>query len=468
MNKYIKLVSDTILMTIGGFSSKILVFLLLPIYTYILTTEEYGVADLFVTTINLLIPILTLSIAEATFRFAFDKDINQNKNLLNSFLILLLSCVVLIPIMLLLSFWNDSFLVYGGFFFWLYFSCAAHTILFNYARGTDHIRVFVLSNVLYTMILVSLNILFLTVFRWQLKGYLLSMICSYFGSSLFILVALKVWKACKKTYFDFHLLKTMLKFSIPMIVSTTAWWAMNSLDKYMIINFFGMDASGLFGVAQKIPTIITVFSSIFIQAWQISAISVHGQKDSNEFYTNVYKVYEVGLFIAAAGIIFLTKPLAAFLFQKDYFSAFEFVPVLVLSGIFSCLASFLQSPFVAAKKSSVLLQSTLIGAMFNIGANYILMMEMGVIGAAYATLFSFMLTWAIRLWKSRKYVVLNIEWKYTLPSMILLISEAILVSLDIDNSMIYSAIIFVLILLMRFNTIKELLSSVIVMIKKNR
>ena len=467
MNRYKKLVSDTVLMALGNFSSRVLIFMLLPFYTYILTTEDYGIADLFTTTISMLIPILTLSISEATFRFAFDKEVNQEKNIFCSILIVILSGIIILPITVILSIWNETFSLYGIFFIMLYLSNALHTCLVNYARGTNHIRAFVLASVMYTLLLMIFNILFLAVLKIGIEGYLLSMILAYFGSSMYVFVCIKCWKAFQGENLDIKLCKNMLRFSIPMIFSTTAWWIMNSISKYMIIEFYGIDVSGVYGVAQKIPTIISVLSSIFVQAWQISAISVHGEKGSNEFYTNVYKVYEVGLFVAAACIIFLTKPMASILFQKDYYDAYVYVPILVLSCVFSCLASFLQSPFVAEKKSGVLLCSTLVGALVSVVTSYGLLMYIGTIGAAYATMIGFLATWIIRIITSRKFVKFDLKWYKTICSMILLLIEAIVISIDIPLGMLYCVIVIIIIVILHIDTIKLVLGGALNMIKKS-
>ena len=466
MNRYKKLVSDTLIMAIGSFASKVLVFVMLPLYTYILTTEEYGIADLFLTTVNLLVPILTLSITEAMFRFAFDKDIDQDKNITNTIIFIIASVLVLLPLTYLLSKWNSNFSTYGFYFILIYLFNALNTCLNNFARGTNHIKVFVGSSLVYTTLIVCLNIIFLTVIKIGIRGYLTSMVLSYAGSAIFMFFLLGCHKSIRVKNIDIELLKQMLRFSIPMIFSTTAWWAMNSIDKYMLIDWYGIGTSGLYGVAQKLPTIISVLSSIFIQAWQISAISVHEDKESNEFYTNVYKVYEVGLYVTAAAIIFLTKPLAFIMFQKDYFSAYVFAPVLLLSGVYSCLSSFLQSPFVAEKKSGALLKTTLVGLVFNILANIILLNCMGPIGATYATMIGFGITWAMRLFMSRHFVIIEINWIKTISSMCLLFVEALLISYDVPYSMLFAGIIFCVIIMLHFSTIKVFFVGVIKMVKR--
>ena len=90
------LVKDTGLFAISTFGSQILVFLLTPLYTSILATEEYGIADLIFSTVVFVYPILTLAISEATLRFAIEKDENKNKVFTNSIWFVIMSTLLLL------------------------------------------------------------------------------------------------------------------------------------------------------------------------------------------------------------------------------------------------------------------------------------------------------------------------------------------------------------------------------------
>ena len=82
-NKYTELIANTGALAIGNFSSKILVFLLVPLYTSVLTTEEYGFYDLVFTTIQLLIPVFTCNVTDAVLRFTLESE-NHIKQQINS------------------------------------------------------------------------------------------------------------------------------------------------------------------------------------------------------------------------------------------------------------------------------------------------------------------------------------------------------------------------------------------------
>ena len=87
MNKYKKLLSNSLVFTIGNLGSKLLVFLLVPLYTYAMTPQEYGMADLYQTTANLLLPLITMNVFDATLSFAMEKSMTKESVLTNSLVV---------------------------------------------------------------------------------------------------------------------------------------------------------------------------------------------------------------------------------------------------------------------------------------------------------------------------------------------------------------------------------------------
>src|SRR3712207_8183919 len=72
-NRYKELLSDTLVIGLGNFTTKLIYFFLMPIYTMAMTASEFGEADLLNNLAALLLPVFTLSIAEGVFRFVLDK-----------------------------------------------------------------------------------------------------------------------------------------------------------------------------------------------------------------------------------------------------------------------------------------------------------------------------------------------------------------------------------------------------------
>lgn len=455
MNKYKKLMSDTVLFTVSNFASKALVFLLLPLYTNVLSTEEYAIADLITTTINLILPIFTLSITEAVLRFAFDKNVKKNEVLSTALLFIIGSTIFLIafkPIISHISFLK-SLNSYWWFFVISYFSIAFQNVFSFFSRGCDKTKVFAISGIIHTVVLLTGNILFMVVFKWGLNGYLLSMILSYIVTSFYIVIRGPFISELINVHLNKALIKDMLKYSIPMIPTIIAWWFMQTSDKYMVIWKLGLGESGVYSVAYKIPSILTIVSSLFTQAWQISAISNYGEKDNSNFVGTVYKYYHMISILSCAALITGSKILGRVLYQKEYFVAWKCVPILLIAYVFSGLSGFLASIFTASKKTNYLFVSTSVGALLNIGLNLVFIDWLGLQGAAYTTLIGFFVTWAVRLKVSKKILIIDVPIiKHSFMYLFLLL-DAIYMYNELPFMHIVSIVLLGILVLMNYQEI---------------
>ena len=140
----------------------------------------------------------------------------------------------------------------------------------------------------------------------------------------------------------------MLLFSIPLIPNTILWWITNMSDRYIISMVLGRLFTGLYVAAYKIPSLVMLVSGIFMDAWQISAITE--QKARDRFYTKVVDIYSMLLFVIASGAILMTRVIPLVLFDKSYYDAWRYIPLPVVSIVFTCLVNFLGSIYMVEKK----------------------------------------------------------------------------------------------------------------------
>lgn len=127
--------------------------------------------------------------------------------------------------------------------------------------------------VLSTLMTVIFNILFLVVFDMGITGYVLATVLADFLSSVFLFLVANL-----KQYIDFKgfnrsVSKQMLRYAIPMIPTTIFWWITNVSDRFLVTYMISEAANGLYAVSYKIPTLINLVSGIFIEAWQMSAVT---------------------------------------------------------------------------------------------------------------------------------------------------------------------------------------------------
>lgn len=462
--KYKNLFSDSLAFMISNFASKILVFLLIPLYTSVLTTRDYGIADLLNNTVNVLYPILTLSIMESTLRFACDKTSDKEEVLSNSLLLIVISEILVLgatPIVKYIdsgiySYWMWFAAIFGGF--------NLHQIVTQYAKGIGKTKIFAISGVIHTLIIIISNIIGLLILKMGLNAYLTSIVLGYFLTTIYIVVAAKI--KIKKWHINISLLKKMLLFSIPTIPTIIAWWVSVSADKYIIIAYLGVSMSGIYSVAYKIPSIMTLFTNIFSSAWTISVIQNVDDKDNASYQTTVYKYFVIFNVLFCSVLILFSEFLGKILFAKDFYIAWKCVPMLLVAYLFSGLSGFLASSFRAAKYTKGLLFSTTLGALVNIILNFIVIKHYGIMGAAVTTMLGFAVTFYMRSQTIKKIVDIKMNLLKDSIAYLLLIIQAVVIGNEIRYGIIIGITILGIVFIMYLSDINKLISKCIPIVKK--
>lgn len=455
-SKYKKLLSDTFLFTVSNFASKLISFLLIPLYTSILTTTDYGISDLIQTTVNFLYPFLTLSISEATIRFAFDREKRDGGVLSTSLLFIVVSWLPLILITPLIPNINVDLGNYWLYFLIYYLTHNLHYCFSQYTRGCDKVRLFAIQGILHTLIVILSNILLLLVFDMGIEGYLLSFIIGYILSTVYMIIAGRFIKEIFNFKIEKTLVKEMLKYSIPMIPTQAFWWINNAADKWVIIAMMGVAENGIYSVAHKIPTILTMVTSIFNQAWQVSAFNNYKQKDNNEFFSNVYSIFTVANLLVCTLLITGSELIGNILFSKDFVRGWIFVPALLIAAVFNGLSGMLASAFTSAKKTNALFVSTGIGALINVILNIPLVYACGSMGAAYATAISCFVVWIVRIIQTQKYIKIKANYFFQALSLGVLFVQVFLTANQIGNAWIIGGVSLVCILVFNHNELKKI------------
>ena len=413
MNKYKKLISNTVILGIGTFGSKLMVYLLMPLYTGVLSPSQYAVADIIAQTANLIMPLACIGITNGIFRFAADKEENKEEAFSCGAAVMLAGSAVFLALSPLL-FLIDYFDGYA----WLvicYVICAnIHSVCAQYIRATDRAKIFAIQGILNTALTVVLNVMFLLVFDMGIEGYVLSVVIADLLTTIFLVVSQKLWKA-----FDFGKVRkktvvSMLKYSIPLIPATMLWWVTDVSDRYLVAYFCSNEITGIYSVAYKIPTLLILISGIFIEAWQFSAVSESDDSGELEnFFDRVFSCFTGLMFLACSAIIALSKVFSSLLFADAYYAAWQYIPVLVTAMLFSTFVTFMGTVYMVRMKTTVSLSTALIGALINIVLNFLFIpsfaLGWGAMGAAVATVISYFTVFVIRSVSVHKYIKFKIH-----------------------------------------------------------
>lgn len=465
MYKYKRLLKNISMLLAGNFVAKVLSFFMVPFYTSILTTSDYGIADLISNIVFLVLPIFSILMEEAVMRFSLDKGNDSQEVFAIAFKLSTVGFFIALcisPILLLL----ENFRPYYGYVLLYYVVTWLYNLLSNYVKGLDKVILTATAGVIHTFAYLGLNIYFLAVLKIGVFGYLLAISLSNLLAILFLAgksKALKVIFVSRET--NWKLAKEMVKYSLPMIPNYILWWVNNASDRFLVTFFCGTAVNGVYAVAYKIPSLLNSLTSIFSSAWQISSVDNFGTKESINFYNKIYSFYSGMLLIGASGLILITKGIAQILFAKDFFEAWKITPILVLAYIFSALAQYLNSVFSASKKTKTLMYSSFAGAVVNIVLNMILIPKFGGSGAAIATFIGYMTIWIVNMKNTRKIIKMNLNLCNIVISTCLIIIEIISVLLNCKNGYVLASICMSGVLLMNRGAFVDILNMIKIRVK---
>ncbi|WP_075109646.1 oligosaccharide flippase family protein [Bittarella massiliensis (ex Durand et al. 2017)] len=396
INRYKKLATDTALFTVSTFASKLLSIFMLPFYTNILTASDYGTADMITTTVSLIFPVLTMGICDGVLRFCLDKDSDKKAIFTIGLRIVLAGTALLViatPILLVIGI--PPLLV--SMFLFTYITVVFTNMLNQFSRGIGETKVFAISGFLATATTIGFNILFLVGLKWGLAGYLLSTILSNTVCIIYVCVAVGIKKYIylnKKLPKETQ--KEMLKYSVPLIPNSIAWWINLSSSRYLLTFLVGASANGIYAVANRLPTIITSLSDVFIRAWQLSAVSEFNAEDRNSFYRRVYRYYNAVIVLGCSAIILGIQVIAKILFSAEFYEGWRIAPFLMVSATFSAFSGFIGSLYTACKNTRTIFHTTVMGAAINLLLSVLLIPFLQGVGAGLASLISFIVIWAVR------------------------------------------------------------------------
>lgn len=450
-NKYSYLLKNIGILTLSNFGSKILTFLLIPLYTSVLTTSEYGTYDLYTTTLSLFIPILTLNIVDGVVRFSMDNEYNCNSVLSIGIKYILKSILCFFLIILLNHIFGFFKILdrYWIFLFLMYVGNVIYDLLIRFARSIDKVKDVAIVSFFNTVITLFFNILFLLVLKWGLIGYFSATILAYLFSILYLSYKLSVFDRYSTKSYDANVDCEMVTYSKPLIVDTLSWWITNASDRYIIILLVGVAANGIYSLAYKIPSVLNLFQSIFMQAWILSAVKEF-DKNNSKFYSDIYNIYNAGMVIVCSLLIICDKLIARILFAKEFYGAWQYAPLLMISVLFGSLCAVYNGIFNAAKQSKLLARTTFFGAFLNVIGNLIFVKIYGPIGAAISTLLSYFTVWALRTYLMKNIIILSSPYFKQVISYFVLIIQCI-VLIKFNNLVlcyIFEVFLFILIVIL--------------------
>lgn len=440
MNRYKKLIGNSAIFAVGNLGSKLMQFILIPVYSYTLTTSQFGKADFITTIIGLVSPLIYLDMVDGVFRFTLDESEDKKRVFSTGLLfttiisiIAFMTGLAVAPFISKYPILDATLLLVVTTFFGL---------ISNYVRAIGRVGTFAVAGIINTFIMGASNIIFLVIFHGGISSYLEAMVLGQIAAIIYFLISTPIIKQIRLKWFDIKLFREMCVYSIPLIPNTFAWWLNSASDRFFILMIIGASANGIYAMVNRFPTMVTTLTSIFFQSWQMTAIEEYDSKDSREFISNVFEYIISLIFLFSLGMLSVLKPMIRILLATDYYGGWKLIPIMLLVSIYTITSGFLGVLYTASKNTVGVFYSTLLGAIINVLLTVSLIRWIGVYGAAIANAISFFSVFLYRYIHIKKLgkIQMNIA-KFVLLHILLAIAAAI--NYEVNNS----AFVFIVVLI---------------------
>lgn len=413
MSREKSLAKNTILLFIGKICTQCISFFMLPLYTSVLDKDEYGTADLIITYVALLYPIVGLQLEQGLFRILL--DYRDNKDNTKALFTTVLLCNIVQVIAFSILFVPLTFFVKYNYIVFLCPLVIIQTLqgtLMQFSRGVNRTDIYTIGGLINAILHVGLNVLLIGILKVGLTGLLYSIIIAGIGSSLFIMIKLRIWDYYDSKLFNKEELKSVAKYSIPLIPNQLAWWVINASDRTVVSFFLGTGANGLYAVANKFSSVYITFYNFFNMSWTESVSLSFNDKDRDEYINRMINIFFNLISAVCLGIIACMPFVFPILVPNhSYKAAYYQIPILMIAVFFQAFQGLYSSIYVALKKTKEIAKTSIFAAIINIVVNILLIKIIGLYAASVSTLVAFLAMALYRYIDIKKYVDISIKVK---------------------------------------------------------
>lgn len=407
-NKFIK---NTIIIFLSKFCTQFLSFFLLPLFTALLSTEEYGYFDLYSTYAWLLAIFLTLQLENGMFRFLIDKrDDNAGlKNIIsNGFIVIFIQLIIFIILFFLgLKFLGIKNIEY---IFIMTISTSLLNLVLQIARGMGRNIEYGISSIISGVLNVIFCVIFIKVLSLKLLGIVLAYVLSNLIASIYLIIRINIFK-----YIDFKVLsknsiKELALYSLPLIPNSISSWIMSISDKVMISFLLGVSFNGIYSISTKFSMLLSHVFTAFSLSWTESASMSSEDKDRSSYFSKIINnIFLLCSFICI--IILASMPIIfKFFIEESYSEAYLYIPILICASFFELFSILMGSVFIALKMPKQIATTTIIGGVINIIINALFLKNHGLIIACISTLVSYIYISIVRYLKISKHIKIKLDF----------------------------------------------------------
>lgn len=404
MERESSLIKNSVVLAVGTFFPKFVAIITLPLLTGYLTQEEYGYYDLITTLVSLLLPVATLQIQSAAFRFLIDcrGDKEESSRIVNNIFIVSVPISAIALVFVFIGFGElpiESRVAVSIY----YFVDIMYLTLQQIARGLSYNKAYSIATCILSIVNLFLLVILIAGLHSGLFGVLLSLIVSNGVACIYLMWWIRNdVKINIKKYASSEQIKDMLAYSWPMVPNNLSNWALSASDRIVITVALGIEANAVYAVASKIPNLLATLQGTFTLAWQENASIAANDEDASEYYSNMFITLSRFLCGALGCLIAATPVIFRLLISGNYEEAYYQMPILFMGILFSCIAAFLGGIYVAKKNITSVGVTTVCAAGINLLVDILFVKRIGIYAGSISTLIAYFALMVFRMIDTQK------------------------------------------------------------------
>lgn len=400
MNQGQQLLKNTGLLAVGKLTGYAATFGVIPFYTQTLDPSQYAMVDLVVVYVALFVPLATLRLENAVFRWITagrdDTTFNGAGYLTFALRVLAVSLVVMSA---------GSAVLYAGWrnpavpaFALLLAIQSLNAVLGEYVRANGFTQHYTVGGMLNGIVLFVVTIIVLVVFEWGVTGAYIGLLAGPLACLVWLAAtAYRIYQPGPRV--NSRERRRMLAFSLPLVGSAMAWYLILVTDRSIILWFLGLTGTGNYALASKMASILLVVFPIFGMALTESAILNFQAENRDVFFNRTYNLAlraDAALAILVIGGFAVLSPIIA---PKGYEASIHLVPLLVFSAFLNNVVTLFDPIHVAARSTRVILRGSVAILAINAVLHFSLIPSIGLFASAVA---SNVALGTVALWRHRE------------------------------------------------------------------
>jgi O-antigen/teichoic acid export membrane protein len=399
--------------TAASIVSKLIAVALLPLYTRYLTTGDYGAAELMFAAVVSISIVIRFGLIEALLRFYYKEDEDPDRVVSSSFAALFwfstAAALIALPFAGPISeaVLNESAPDLARISIAGLWVLTMMEYLLTIFRLEERARAFFVTTILNVVAAIALTVILVVGADEGARGILIG---SYGSGAIFVAALIVVHRRRISLLFEPALLRRLLRFGLPTMPAELSLYALNFVDRLIIVRMLGVAEVGLYSLAVKFAQGVNVLARGFQLAWPPLAYSIRDDDEAGRFYAVVVTWFVAGASFVVVGMWLLSRWIVRALAAPKFFDSFEAIGLLSAAAALYALYMVLVVILGRTGRTEFNFPATAAALALNLVLNLVLVPPLGIVGAGLALVASYLVVLALMYGFTQRLLPVPYEW----------------------------------------------------------